>query len=193
MSSVFIATPNMGWICTPLARQFGDWERRLGVKICTPEGLKPMSFARNWCVDLFLQTDCDFFWLLDADIAPAPGILEALLKADKDIIAAPVRVLKVDTDEKLKPVPMLMMRGDDHEFYSVNGSGVERIDRAGFACILFKRWIFETAISCPWFEERPWGKYRGTDFIFCEKLDKLEIPLYGHFDLDCKQKVETFI
>lgn len=192
MAKILIVVPNMGWICTPLSLNFVYWLKNYDTELIAPVGFKPISYARNYCVDRFLQTEADHMWLIDADTAPPAHALIELLEAKAPVIAASVNQIKRDVNGELKPARLLMSRGEDGQIYSVEGNGVQKIDRAGFACVLFSRWVLEK-IGCPWFEERPWGKVRGTDFVFCEKMEQLGIPLYGHFDIQCPQFVETFV
>ena len=152
--------------------------------------MRPISYARNWCVDDFLRSDSKWFWLIDADTCPPLDALDKMLAADKMVVAAGVRVEKEDVDGIRKKVPMLMRADEDGMFYSAQGAGVEKIDRAGFGCVLFKREVFEI-LELPWFEERPWGPIRGTDFILCEKLERAGIPLYAHFEIACLHRKET--
>ena len=138
---------------------------------------------------MFRETDCSHFWLIDADVTPPVHALVSMLRADVDVIAADVKVMKLDSDRVEKPARMLMT-GRNGRYYEQSGYGVKRIDRAGFGCVMIRRSVFD-AIPFPWFEERPWGAVRGTDFIFCEKMEQASIPLHGHFDVVCSNRVEV--
>jgi len=192
MVKVFIAIPNLHWICTPLALTIPHWLKNFQSVVFAPEMLKPISYARNFCVERFLESKADYFFLVDADVAPAPRTLETLLSAGEDVVAAKVHQLKLDDDGIVKPCPMFMRYDKDRNFRAAYGEGVGKIDRAGFACILFKRHVFEV-IKRPWFDLRPWGASRGTDFIFCEKMEKAGIPLHAHFEVECRQLVQQYI
>jgi len=138
-----------------------------------------------------MESDADYFWLIDADISPPQHALGALLSAGQDVVAASVKVRKIDVDGNEKAVNMLM-RGNNGKYYEAYGTGVEQIDRAGFGCVLFHRHVFE-AIPFPWFELKPWGEFRGTDFILCEKMEHMGIALYGHFDVVCGNRAEVVL
>lgn len=189
---IFVAIPNLRWISTQLALTLPHWMKNYGVTVFAPEMLKPIGYARNYCVKKFLETKATHFLFIDADVAPEPGVLEKLLTANVDVIAAKVNVMKVDVDGIAKPVPILCRRNASGEMKIHFGKGVERIDRAGTGCMLIKRSVFET-IKCPWFESKDWGEVRGTDFNFCEKMEKAGIPLFGHFDAAGRQLVEGYI
>ncbi len=179
----------MGWIDVGLARNIPYWLKNFNAAWFTPEKLRPLSYARNWIAKQFMQTNYSHFWLLDADTSPPRSALQKLLDADVQVIGASYNVMKLDTDELMKPVRMLMRRrGND--FYEAEGSGIEPVDRMGFGSVLFKREVFEI-IKFPWFEERPWGDSRGTDFNVCEKLEAAGIPMHGHFDILCGHRKEV--
>jgi hypothetical protein len=183
--------PNMGWVNTQLAMTLPYWLKNFNLRLTMPTNLKPLSYARNWCVEQFLQSGAQYLWLLDDDVAPPGYALQRLLEADKPVVAGLVRQLKVDDDGILKPAPMLLQR-DEGTFRIAQATGIAQVDRAGFACVLFQRHVFEQ-IPAPWFETRPIGEIRGTDFIFCEKMEQAGIPLWGHFDVICPQLVEAYI
>lgn len=191
MAEIFIATPNLGWICTELAQAMPYWLKNFSTTWWAPVGLKPISYARNWCASKFMESDANHFWLIDADISPPKYALGALLSAEKDVVATAVKVMKIDDGGNKMPVNMLM-RGNNGKYYEAHGNGLERIDRAGFGCILFHRRVFEI-IPFPWFELKPWGEFRGTDFIFCEKLERAGIPLYARFDVACGNRAEVVL
>ena len=72
--SLFISTPMYGGICTGLysrsMNQLLIAAAKYGIPITTHtssnESLIPR--ARNYSVDLFLQSDCEYFMFIDADI-----------------------------------------------------------------------------------------------------------------------------
>jgi hypothetical protein len=192
MANIHICITNMGWINTNLVYSIPYWLKNFDTKLFLPNGLKPLSYARNYCVEQFLNSEARYLWMLDDDVSPPLDAIAKLLLADVEVIAASVCQLKVDVDGKTKAVPMLLRKESDGLFYLAEGSSIERIDRAGFACVLFHRSVFEK-IPSPWFETRSVGEVRGTDFIFCEKMEKYSIPLYGHFGVQCRQLVEVYI
>ncbi len=140
-------------------------------------------------MDLFMKTERTHFWLIDADTEPPQSALEDLLEPAQPVVAAVVRVMKLDDDGITKPVQMLMRENGDGKYYEAIDTGVKVVDRAGFGCVLFERDVFNK-IPFPWFEEKPWGESRGTDFNVCEKLERVGIPLYGQFDVVCGHRKE---
>ena len=178
----------MGWITTGLARAIPYWLKNYDLEWWAPEGLRPISYARNWVARKFMESERTHFWLIDADTVPPQDALDMMLEADMPVVAAIVHVMKEDMDGVTKPVQMLM-RGNGAGYYEAQDYGVKLVDRAGFGCVLFQRQVFNR-IPFPWFEEKPWGESRGTDFIFCEKLEKEDIPIYGQFDVVCGHRKE---
>ncbi len=138
-----------------------------------------------------MRTEYSHFWLLDSDTVPPRRTLRMLLDADVPAIGAGVNVMKRDLDGITKPVRMFMRRnGKVDDFYEAQGSGVEKVDRMGFGCVLFERAVFGM-MDFPWFEERNWGKFRGTDFLMCERLEENGIPIHAHFDIQCGHRKEV--
>lgn len=142
-----------------------------------------------------MKTERSHFWLIDADTEPPIDALERMLEIQQPVVCAVVHVMKRDLDGIQKPVRMLMKAGvgtNGVGFYESDGDGAESVDRAGFGCVLFERDVFNQ-IPFPWFEEKPWGESRGTDFNVCEKLEKAGIPIYGHYDVICGHRKETVL
>lgn len=178
----------MGWIATGLARRIPYWLKNFNSVWYTPENLRPISYARNWIADVFMQTEYSHFWLIDADTTPPRSALQRMLDADVPVIGAGVNVMKLDSDGITKPVRMFM-RQNGSGYYEAHGSGVEQVDRIGFGCVLFEREVFGM-MDFPWFEERNWGEVRGTDFLMCERLEENAIPIFAHFDIQCGHRKE---
>jgi hypothetical protein len=166
-----------------------DWRGEKFV-IFAPNGLRPIPYARNFCVKAFLQTDCTHLWFVDGDTIPPPKAPYQMLGAEKDAISGVVHVMKVDDDGMQKPAPMVLRRNRDGDLKVAIGEGVEPIAAAGSGCIMFTRRVFKT-IDFPWYEDRPWGEVRGSDFLFCEKLQSQKIQLYAHFDVVCLHRKEV--
>lgn len=182
----------MGWLATGLVKNIPYWLKNYDLEWWPePTNMRPLSYARNWFGRKFLESEREYFWIVDADTEPPRDALERMLDAEVAVIAAVVKTWKRDLDGITKPVQMLMRQNGDG-YYEAQDYGVKLVDRAGFGCVLFHRSVFEN-IEFPWFEERPWGEVRGTDFILCEKLEEAGIPIYGHFDIVCAHRKETVL
>lgn len=192
---VFIAIPNLNWICTSLAMQFVPWTRDYGAYLFLPTGLRPPAYARNFCVKKLQKMPPEYthIWFVDDDTTPKrPDALKLLLDADKDVISGVYRVMKMDTDGVKKPVNMVAVDAPDDEYYPVGGTGIGKITASGAGCLLIKREVFDK-VPFPWFEDLPWGKTRGQDFVFCKKLAEAGIEMFAHFDVVCSHRVEDEI
>ena len=188
-AKVFIAVPNMGWLHTGLVERLIPWLRDWDTILYTPSGLRPIPFARNTCVRAFLHSPASHLWFIDADTVPPAETLELFLRANVVAISGVVHQMKVDDDGIQKPVPMVMQRNGNGDLKAAYGEGVELIDACGSGCVLYERQVFER-LEFPWYEERPWGDVRGSDFILCEKLADVGIPLHAHFDVVCRHRKE---
>ena len=188
--TVLIAIPHGGWIRAELLDLVPYWERNFDAKHITPEGYKPGSYARNFCVDEFLKTGFDYLWFIDHDTRPPPHALEAFLNAEKQAISGIVRTWKLDVDGLMKPVPMVARKENGEYWPVLDGSGIEQIDVCGAACLFLHKSVFEK-VPRLWFEERNYGGEGNHDFKFCEKLAVAGIPLFAQFSVICAHKKES--
>lgn len=190
--NVFVAIPNLGWIRTDLAALLCNWSLRGGCSVYTPEGLRPPGYARNVCAKAFLDSNCSHILFIDDDTLPPIGAIGMLIDAKVPAISGVTKAMKRDDDGQLKAVGMVARRNGSGELKAAYGKGVERIDACGSSCILIERWVFET-LEFPWYEDRAWGDIRGQDFVFCEKLEAAEVPLFANFDVQCSHRKEIDI
>jgi len=87
------------------------WCRNVKISVNGSVHQIPLDHARNTAVDYFLEkkTDCTHFCGIDSDMLPTPGLLEALLLCNKDVIAPLIYTVKPDcdpTNPKNVPVPV---------------------------------------------------------------------------------------
>lgn len=186
---ILLCIPNMGWVATGIAENIPYWLKNYDLTLFAPQKYRPVSYARNFCGKTFLESDHDALWFIDSDTIPTRAALEMLLQADKTAISGVARAAKVDSDGLTKAVAMVM-RSTPDGYKEATGKGVERIDAAGFGCMLLRREVFEK-IEFPWFEEKVWGSSRGEDISFCEKIRDAGIELWAHFDVDCRTLKEV--
>lgn len=143
---------------------------------------------QNALVREFLQTDADYFWLVNDDQVYPPHALARLLSHDVSVVVPvclghdiPFRPLLYDTD-----------RGDTEgahvRYLNDSDSGLVRIVSSGGGGMLIKRKVLE-AIQDPWFEvhmaqiEGQPAMQSSEDIDFCRKLQALDIPMWC--DTDC--------
>lgn len=191
---IMIAVPNLGWIRMALVNNLVEWIQIYGGIVHMPEGYRPVSYARNMCVEALLQSDCTHIWFVDSDTVPQPDAMNLLLGADKDVITGVTRVLKEDTDKIQKAVPMVAVfdpnatnpDGTKGGYRPVmRAKGIGPIDVCGASCLMIKRAVFEKLGDQPLFTEESWGDNRGEDFRFCQKLAEAGVEMWAHFDVKC--------
>lgn len=186
-SSVLLAIPNEGWLRTDLFERVRAWAPQ--VSLYMPQGLRPVSYAKNVCMNACLEGDFEYIFFVDSDTVPPEHALDALLEADVPMISGITHQMKCDSDGKMKPCPMVVR--DDYPVTS--GQGVEGIDACGASCLLIHRSVIEKTLA-PWFETDDWGEpRRGSDFNFCRKVASAGIPMHAHFGVVCVHRKEVDI
>ena len=183
--SLFLATPNLGWIRTGLHERVVAWSASHEVERYAPEGLRPVAYAKNVCVEEFLRRGCEYLWFVDADTVPPFDAPDLLLHAGVEVVAGVVRQFKQDVDGVAKPVPMICRAGPGGLRPVLRGAGVEKIDACGAGCLMVHRSVFERLGPPPWFEQGSWGSERGSDFNFCARLRDAGVPIHAHFGVRC--------
>lgn len=111
--------------------------------------ITPVECARNALVKMFLETDCEYLWFVDADVYPdSTGLmmLDALDKAD--IITGRVTVWMPIPDQGgwyVQPTAATKIEGNKKYCLHDLGSGPIRYDigGAGTGCLLIARKVLE--------------------------------------------------
>lgn len=187
--NVFIAIPNMGHIHTELMFRVLEWYRDYGIVPFAPSRLQPMAYARNVCVERFLESDASHLLFIDADTLPTVDALKLLVDAEKQAITGVYYTQKQDSDGTPKFVTVVARRYPEGLRPISEGFGIERIHASGGGCLLLEREVFRK-VEFPWFEDRSWGDQRG-DFLFCKKLEDAGIEMYAHFGIVCRHRKEV--
>lgn len=190
MDSVLLAIPNEGWIRTDLTHRVRSWASR--VTLFDPQGLRPVSYAKNICMQAMLDGGFDYVFFVDSDTVPPEHALAALLEAKVPVISGIYRIMKRDADGTVKPVPIVTRLNAADEMKVVcEGRGVVPIDACGAGCMLVHRLVVEKT-GPPWFETDDWGEPRyGSDFWFCKEVRKAGIQIYAHFGVVCTHRKEV--
>ena len=188
---VFLALPNLGWIKYELHLHVWHWYARHKIEIFGPNGERPVAYAKNLCIEKFLEGSCDYIWFIDSDTVPPLNALDLLLEAKVDVISGVVRQHVRDSDGVIRPLPMICRMVPGGLLTVRGGEGVEEIDACGAACLLIHRSVFDRVPGPPWFEQGSWGEKRGSDFNFCEQLREVDVPIYCHFGVYCTHHKEV--
>ena len=187
---VVLFIPNLGQIATPLVSNLIYWILNYPYLALYPVhktwGLRPVSYARNFCVSEFLKLDCEYLWFVDSDTIPPPNAPELLLEPGVDMISGVTYTMKRDSDGVVKRVAMTLRYADGEVGYKEYiGEGVEEIDACGMSCCMIHRRVFE-AIDPPWFTLGDWDEaIRGEDFRFCQLVKDAGFKIYAHYGVIC--------
>lgn len=140
--------------------------------------------------------------MVDADTVPPMDALQKLVDADKEVVTGvvPAAINNPDTGQFERVMMTLKQKKKNSmEYNEYIGKGVEKIDRAGAACILIKRPVVEKLkkdAADPVDGDYPLFKTimsedglttrMGEDAYFCDRLREAGIDLYAHFDVVCQ-------
>jgi hypothetical protein len=141
--------------------------------------------ARNFLVDQFLATDCEWFLSVDTDIILPARVITRLLSRRQKLIGA---LIYVNTKP---PIPQIYQKIAD---FGVGGFGTYLIDESwspgdlvkadatGAGCVLIHRDVFEAVpVSKPfrWFQHEQRGEdLFGEDVVFFERAKRAGHQLY---------------
>ena len=186
---IMFAMPHTGTMCVNLtfnllAMMFHPNYRVLW----QPLGFRrPVDAARNEIVELFLQSDCEYLLMIDADMSDDPDYLTAprfldLASYDKDIIG-PIMLMYKDEDV----VPIVLVYDEKAEGLKVMKSfilgQVLECDAIGSGVMMIKRRVLEK-LEPPYFKylmDEKTGKLKlGQDFYFCQKAREAGFHVYTH-------------
>jgi hypothetical protein len=158
--------------------------------------------ARNDLAEQFLEnTDCEWFFSVDADMGFAPWTLAQLMTvaAEKDLkllggLCFAYKELGMDSMNGIRahPLPTIYQYlptpdGSGHDFvgrahYPVNE--LVRTAATGMACLLIHRTVFEKVAEKhgpTWFDRLPGSKgMRGEDISFCLRAGSAGFPVWVH-------------
>lgn len=179
-AKIMIAVPNLGNIATNLAFNWLQWitDKRFQVSIIAPQNVRPIPAARNLIAKTFLDSECEYLLMIDADMSSNPNLLD-LATFDKDVIGA---LCFINKDEGIIPTV--------HERYghgykvmdSVSVNTLTEVDATGTGCLMIHRRVFE-AMEPPYFEylltEEGLLKL-GQDYYFCMKAKQAGFRIWVH-------------
>lgn len=136
---------------------------------------------RNQTAKFALENDYDYVMFIDDDVIIPINALEALYKADKDIVAGWTIIrgypfdnmsFKYNPEDKAKLEVVKKME---------RHSGLIDVDAVGFSCVLIKTSLLKNTPQ-PWFVT---GPYNTEDVYFCVKARK--------YNPDCTIAVDTSV
>lgn len=199
---VMIAVPNLGTIDTRLMMKLLRWSSTASkwahIEIVAPIGHIPHDSARNYCLDLFLQSDCTHIFFIDSDVIPPNDGLDLLLEADVDVISGCYPSVWYDGKkrEMSQRNNVFAEVREDGELVEAKGKGVQKIHSAGAGCLLIKRHVIEQTVDAPhfMFEYNSAGiMIVGEDVYFCNKVRDAKVDIYAHFGVQCNHVKTTVL
>lgn len=155
-----------------------------------------ISNARNGIVQRFLtDTDADWLWMVDADMAFPPDIVDRLLDSAHDKTAPVVGGLCFGVHEDTLFSTLYFFEQDDdgtvatRRFDTFPPEGKFQVHATGAACLLIHRSVLEAVLELdgidpayPWFQETSLsGKPCGEDVTFCIRVGRAGFPIF----VDC--------
>lgn len=158
---------------------------RAGAKVKGKFSEPYVDQARNWVVDQFMASDCEWFLSVDTDIILPELVIQRLLARRQKLIGA---LIYVAAD----PIfPQVYDKIADFGFggagqYMVNESwepgSLVKADATGAGCLLIHRDVFDKITGEPafrWFQHEFEGTHMfGEDFTFCRRARSAGFQLY---------------
>ena len=205
--SIFIGLPNLGTLETVLSSRLREWYACGKYRITMTEatGMRPLEIPVNQILALFLETDCEWLFLINSDECLPFDALDRLMAHDVDVVAplglrwdrkhGPLPCIGVreggSNDELLRhfdnPADVSMTSGRARYIQPRSGfSGLRRVDRIGNSGMLLKRKVVE-AVPLGTFrmhmsEDRT-DIYATEDFAWCDAIREAGFEIYCDCDL----------
>ena len=166
-------------------------ENRLS-HIFSKQGLY-VAACRNDLVEMFLETDSEWLWMLDCDLAFNPDALYELLKqadpVERPIVAGLYFGYWGKDSDHIHPV--WAVQGGDDDFCYIEGFNTYELyplTYAGTGCLLTHRSVFEKmqqvyeSDKWHWFaHDEDWrGFHMGEDVCFGTRARACGFPIYGY-------------
>lgn len=160
-----------------------------------------IASARNSVVRQFLESDCQWLWMLDTDMTFAPSVLPRLLEAAHPFHRPVMGALCFGGTRGGVVFPTLYRLcppSEDHgpmeTIWDYPANAVVKVDATGCACLLVHRSVFDKiaelkrpdgAVAFPqpltWFSETAYGPHEfGEDWTFCLRAAQVGVPVHVH-------------
>ena len=164
-----------------------------------------VSRARNNCLAKFLQTDCEWFFTLDDDIAIPPDTFVKLIEADKNMIGGFYRLKKSPpSDKEWQLGEMLAFRGEND--FDLGTDKPVKVKYISTGCVMHKRSFIEEMVAhypellyqdndggTRWalyqpyvFDNGDFLEYLSEDWAFCQRALDKGYKLYMHTGVLCE-------
>lgn len=156
---------------------------------------KPVQLADTQAVRKAIKEGYDYILRMDDDVwGVAPGAIEELLKADKDMISAvmyahgfPYQRCAMVKKDKSKSLIDIAKNKEYIELKECSLKGVQPVDLTAFPFTLFKTSLFK-ALPEPWFE---YTEEVPSDSYFCQKMANHGFQPYVHMGIQVDHRGVT--
>jgi len=187
--SVFLGIPNTGRIHIDLSKWM-MYNINSFRHISMPQK-KPHDHARNYIVNEFLQTSCEWLLMVDSDIIPPMNVLD-MVNNNVDVCSA---YITINHNGKIMPLAMEKVDGGYRGDMQAKYNELNKVDATGTGCLLINRRIFDR-LDKPYFRfvyDDNGMLVNGEDFDFCDRVKKLGIDIYFDARYICKHATEAII
>ena len=144
-------------------------------RFCFSEGTY-LHISRNKIHNEFLESDGQFLMMLDSDIMFPPLIAQTLWEHKLPIVGGWYH------DKKGRHPAVYDLKNGMVGHRTERGKGLEKVYAMGAGCWLMSRKVAEALGESPYEMHKNGG---GEDFVICEKMMSLDIPLYVDWELPC--------
>jgi len=189
MKKVFVCILEQGTVCAKMMDFLVQMTSEAAGKydmIFYHSNIMVVDNNRNTIVKKFLDTDCDYLLMIDADTVPSANPL-SLMEYEKDIISLPMPVGKF-RDGKLK-IAFTLYEEKENQMIPIKyeGESFHQVDLGGTGTMLIKREVLEN-IKAPFMSEWSEDGIRtiGSDLMFCKKARAKGYEIWTHWDFMCE-------
>ena len=187
---IFIGIPSIdGDISIYNAINLAKWATNTDmydIKIVPAAYMSPHDSARNFIIEAFLQSECNYLFMLDTQTVPVAYYLDVMLVHNVDMVSAVVQVVRHDGagQPKLVPISHRLVDGMPRPFWA---KGLQECFWTTCACTLVKREVIKS-LEFPAFT---WGyneygiRKQAEDFHFCQKVREAGFKIHVDFGLLC--------
>jgi GT2 family glycosyltransferase len=163
---------------------FATTQRKKYDLVVNPFGSGPnIASGRNYLVQRFLESPCDYFLSVDTDIVWHPEHIDDLMAHDKDVVSG----LYHSWGEKGIVWPVYLKEASDGTYERATLDDVEgqtelmEVAAVGMGLCLIKRKVFEelgASLLWPFAETLANNRYQGEDVTFCTRAREKGFGIY---------------
>jgi hypothetical protein len=186
---VFLTIPNLGWIHDDLV----DFILAMGadphtIELYRPSNFRPVEAMRQHCMALFLSSDSDIWFSVDADNAPVRPDIIGLADENLPLIGFPTPCYS-GTDGAIHLNCYDIVKGE--HVPRTGGDGLQVVGAIGGGCFMVRRDVVRKV-----FDQRPFRPKMddsghitmSEDLVFSKRVREAGFPVHAHFDYPCHHR-----